>query len=457
MSDRHMKDALESIARRGVSENTNLWPDISARLLKRKSFMQTLRARPLVAALITLLILLALSGVVYALGRSLGYIPGIGMVDQSSPIRVVTEPVSQTHHGITVTVTQVILDASQTIITFKVEGVSPSAYQNLYPNSDNFCTQPPVLALNDHSILDYTEANAVGNPLEQTWRFKSISTSENAVVFTVPCVVGLKKDIAPQPFVLHLNFADAPAQLTQSIQPVVTIPSPMSGKVEEFPYGIVMVLEKAVALPDGNILYGKFVDSDKQYLSMVDHVIPSVLDSVGNAVEVRQVDPQQGAVGPYIFPFAYKTTSPLPSGSAVFSVESIEVEVNLQVPVRFQVDVGQNPQVGQEWKIDQDVEVAGHKLHIDSVKAISQNTDFGYTVTFIPTDKDIVYLMTEIENPIYPAAMVQGGGGLMGNGAEQFITSVSFYEGGLPSGVLDMVIGEMDIILHGPWKFTFQP
>ena len=87
MNEKRMKDALENIARRGIPENTHLWPRISAQL-ERKSPMNLFRTRPLVALLIALFILLALSGVAYAIGKSLGYIPGVGIVDQSAPIRI---------------------------------------------------------------------------------------------------------------------------------------------------------------------------------------------------------------------------------------------------------------------------------------------------------------------------------------------------------------------------------
>jgi len=73
-------------------ENTNLWLDISAQL-ERKSLMQ-LYVQDTVYDGDCHISALLLSGVVYALGRSLGYIPGIGIVEQSVPIRVLAEPVT---------------------------------------------------------------------------------------------------------------------------------------------------------------------------------------------------------------------------------------------------------------------------------------------------------------------------------------------------------------------------
>ena len=60
MNDTRMKDILEKIAQQSVPESTNLWPRIAAQLDERKSLMNIVRTRPLVAILVTLLILLTL-------------------------------------------------------------------------------------------------------------------------------------------------------------------------------------------------------------------------------------------------------------------------------------------------------------------------------------------------------------------------------------------------------------
>ena len=85
--------------------------------------MQTLRARPALALIVILLALSLLTGVVYAIGKSLGYIPGVGIIDLSAPLRVLAEPVTVTREGITLTVTQAVLSADKTVVFVKVEGV----------------------------------------------------------------------------------------------------------------------------------------------------------------------------------------------------------------------------------------------------------------------------------------------------------------------------------------------
>ena len=67
-----LHSALETIARRDIPENTNLWPRLAARLHERKSLMQTLRARPVMAIIIIVIALLLLTGVAYAVGNLFG-------------------------------------------------------------------------------------------------------------------------------------------------------------------------------------------------------------------------------------------------------------------------------------------------------------------------------------------------------------------------------------------------
>jgi len=91
---------------------------------ERKSLMLSLRTRPLVVIALALLLLLALTGVVYAVGNLLGYIPGIGIIDHTSQVRVLAEPLSQTRAGVTITVTKAFLGANKALIVFQVDGLS---------------------------------------------------------------------------------------------------------------------------------------------------------------------------------------------------------------------------------------------------------------------------------------------------------------------------------------------
>jgi len=65
------------------------------RLNYREAFIQTLQGRPSPAIALTTLALLVLAGVASVIGRSLGYILGVGIVEQNSLIRVLHHLIHQ--------------------------------------------------------------------------------------------------------------------------------------------------------------------------------------------------------------------------------------------------------------------------------------------------------------------------------------------------------------------------
>ena len=117
---------LDAVAADFIPADVNLLPQIAARF-ERKTLMQTLRARPALMILLVLLALGLLTGAAYAIGRSLGYIPGVGLVEQGASIRVLAEPVSLTRDGITLTVEKAFLTADKTTLTYSVDGIPQSA------------------------------------------------------------------------------------------------------------------------------------------------------------------------------------------------------------------------------------------------------------------------------------------------------------------------------------------
>src|SRR5512142_3055096 len=126
MTDKPMKGVLASIARRGVPEHIDLWPGIRARVAQKRTLMNTLQARPVLAILLVLVVILLLTGAAYAVGMLTGYLPGVGFVERNS-LRVLAEPVSQTRDGITVTIEQVTADGARTVIIYKAEGLTIQA------------------------------------------------------------------------------------------------------------------------------------------------------------------------------------------------------------------------------------------------------------------------------------------------------------------------------------------
>jgi hypothetical protein len=118
---------------------------------------QALRRRVWYAAAAILLALIITALIVgpqkvYAAVRQLfGYIPGVGIVDESAPIRVLAAPVTITRDGISLTVTSAVLTGDRTHIEYRLFGV-PGAD---YPGREDVvgCYQPEYLRLPDGTQL----------------------------------------------------------------------------------------------------------------------------------------------------------------------------------------------------------------------------------------------------------------------------------------------------------------
>ena len=165
----------------------------------RNTFMQTLRAKPALMILFVLLALALISGAAYAIGRSLGYIPGVGIVEQGASIRVLAEPVSVTRDGITVTVDQAYLTPDRTVLSYAVSGIP----QEARPKSEaGFSCQPslPTLLLSDGTKLEIMSGEGSGemDGYRSTFFYPPIPPTEQTVTFSLPCLEDVAPAAAPQ-------------------------------------------------------------------------------------------------------------------------------------------------------------------------------------------------------------------------------------------------------------------
>jgi hypothetical protein len=357
MKDYRMKDALENIARRNIPEDTNLWPDISARL-ERKSFMQTLRARPVLLVLIFLLSIALLSGAAYAIGRSQGYIPGLGLVEQGSAIRVLDKPVSITRGGITLTVKKAILGQKNSMVVFGFEGIK----REMLPGSESIsgCRPDPEIHLPDGTIMH--TIGGQGNPRETRVEYRLVPVEVNDMVFYLQCVTETMPGKAPKDWEITLHFIPAPADM--AVNPVFEIsPAPQPTDIEVAPtydpYGITMVLEKYVPLADGYYLVGRTEWTDER----LSDVSPSAwglkaYDASGRELPLAPAifsedTPIRESIGPYHWIYHLYSKN----FNGLVTLRTSEMSVIFKEPVRITLDLRpynftfSDDQVGQTWEL----------------------------------------------------------------------------------------------------------
>ena len=323
--------------------------------------------------LVTAFLVLGPQQVVTAMGRLLGYIPGIGIVDRSSPIRVLAAPVSLSRDGVTVAVNHGTLTSDKTLLDYSVAGVPGSAY----PKSEAVtgCMQPEYLRLPDGTELDLNAP---------------VPANVNDVTFVMPCIFNTLPGLAPTDWELALHFVPAPPDLT--VMPVIEA-TPSQAAVstatlaQAAQTGTPLVtpdpaisIDQVVETSDGYILVGWFrpdLPVDAQFFS----TSSDFYDAHGKKVKTTfPQDIDLSYSGPPIPGYDTRLALQFQAAGVAFPVTfsiSGEVYVPLDPPATAEVtfDAGSNPQPGQVWTLNQAVTLGGHTLTLVSVTA---NTD-GYS------------------------------------------------------------------------------
>jgi len=375
----------------------------------------------------------------------LGYIPGIGIVDQSNPIRVLTEPVSVTRDGITVSVNQAVLTPVETRLNYGVSGVSLSAYPK--EEDESGCIEHEYLRLPDDTRID------INDP---------VPANVNEAIFVLPCIFNTLPDTAPIDWELPLQFVAAPPDFT--ILPVIDLTPQITPTESERELIAItptthnngstqamVSVDKIIETENGYILIGAIRPQTSVVLGMQVTGVPVLRDANGKKVsytypqdinEYDLLDLKQGDQ-----PFSLQFNS-----SGVFFPLIIEIPgmvifpAEPQATAKLAFNAGPNPRPGQVWTINQDIQIGEHVLSLISVTADSRN---GYSFEF-KAGREVYSVGVQIDG--YTAT--GGGGGPNYQGF--FHTSVSYAE--LPKGNLTFIISHLVIASDTQiWKTQWSP
>ena len=365
-----------------------------------------------VLVLVSLVVLFTRPTVVTALKRLFGYVPNVGIVDQSSGLRVLSEPIMITREGVTVNIEQAVLNKEKTVIVYTY--IMPADY-SYDPMNAVWDERPPFLALPDGTRLDVIMAgqvNALGCPqctMRYSMQFGAIPDNITEATLELPSLVAVPLGKTPRDWKFQLKFRVAdPADIAPVIEQVVTpVPTEAVNEVTALPaipYGITNNLDKFVALPDGYILYGNTAWTDpiiKPY--GVASLLASIKDATGTEVPFEYSDsgiyPEPGELRVY---WAYKI------GSTFTPPLTLSFVMTASIPAdggSFTFDPGPNPQLGQKWDINQDVTVNGEVIHV--LTAEEAGIEPGFFSFTMQSDSNIVG--AAIADLKYP--MMGGGGG----------------------------------------------
>lgn len=482
MKENRIKSALESLAHRNIPNEVNLWPRIAKRV-ERKSLMQIVRTRPVFALFIVLLALALISSVTYAIGKVTGYIPGVGLVDESVPIRVLAAPVVMEREGVTVTIGQVVADVEHTFMAYTFDGIPFST------NGSPMCGFMPALQLPDGSTLEILGGGGGGwggeagvlVRFETTVYYPPIPVGLNAVTVVIPCIlpegagpenwqIPLKLIPAPNGFVTpaierdatfvasgpEFNRAPTPT-LETTLTPVPYDPS-FPNTPTPVPNGSGLYLEQVIELSDSYILVGNFADTGDLpgYVmgtgSAYDY-LPRIEDAAGNPVSFKVRDDIKPIVNwGNTHYWAYEIAKPV-QGPLKITLD--EINITVTNTVRFNFDAGPNPQIGQEWHLNLPIHLGNYDFIVDTVEMIKD----GYVIKF-HSGTDIppgISFMLDIIGSSPERGPSSAEEDRRDKTVIKYSESIT-YLAPPPTGQLTIELTLFEIVpLQGPWTLTWAP
>jgi hypothetical protein len=383
-----------------------------------------------------------------------GYIPGVGIVDQSSPIRVLAEPVSVTRDGISITVTSATLTGDRTHIDFRIFGVPGSAY----PEREDVmgCARRAYLRLPDGTQLARMDND-----------FQPVPVGVNEAVFGVPCISNTLPGKVPENWEMPLRFVPAPPDLT--VMPVIELsPSPQASLAPGTtalpengsgtpvaPVDSAVTVSKVIETSDGYILIGQFQPQSQPGEWPQVTGAPEIRDASGKKVAYttpQDVNPDtaDASLGGTGWAMQFKAAGLVYPLTITFSGVNIR-QADPSATAEFTFDAGPNPP-GQEWTPNQEIQLAGHTLKLVSITAIPRPGG-GYSFKF-QSDPEVYGADVQIVG-YTPNGAGGGGGGGLTNGT--FNRSLSYAQ--IPTGVLTVSLSNLTVIgdpitWDGQWSPT---
>lgn len=404
-----------------------------------------------IAVLLAGILLIGPQRVLAAVRGLFGYIPGVGIVDRSAPIRVLAEPVSLTRDGVTVRVTQATLTGDRTQIVYQVFGVPRSAY----PESEavSGCITGAFLRLADGTQMEITE------------NMPPVPVNVSEATFVLPCIWNTLPGTVSDNWQILVRFVPAPPDLTvmpvMDVMPVTHTPTDSSDETPAqqiestpsttpVPSTAIVSVEQVIDAEDGYILIGSVRPQipDGNWMQVTGPA--TIRDSAGKRVSYSipmDVQPENDAnLGQGGFSWALQIQGAGVTFPITITYSGVIIsQVDPQASAQLTFDAGPNPQPEQVWTLNQDVQLAGSTVRLVSVTASADGYSF-----HIDPGLDLSSVSVQIEG--YQAAG-GGGGGTWGG---EFNTSLMFSE--LPKGSLTILLtNPLSASSTQTWQGQWQP
>lgn len=423
-----------------------------------------------IALLIAMFVILASSpNVVNALKRMFGYMPGVGLLEETSDLRILAEPLSTEKDGVSIRIVNIAANSEKTIVVYEHSHIEID--HNTIQTPATFKEDNAVLLLPDGTRLNMRSERLVYFDIPNTqsyWlEFPPLPSNVNDATFELTRLSAwMPPGAAPENWSIPFQLIPAPpgtilpaepAIETESVSPSGTeagTSSPQTPPTIDSAYGIKSTLESFVRIEDSYLIIGSAQWDASTYPayavdSMIDYA--TVTDAAGKAIEFETMygveKPQNEEFRSYWAIMIADTDFQPP------------LEINIPGMIvyydagSFQLDAGTNPQPGQSFPLNVDVMVAGKNVHFSEAQLnrsqFDNNLEFVFTAQTEPNFLADLYITMPIQQ------CLAGGGGFPTEPSTELQISASLCRPDLPPGPLDVQIS--GAYIFGTWTVHWQP
>jgi hypothetical protein len=392
---------------------------------------------------ILMIIILAVGprNVIASVQKWFGFVPGFGILEQGTPIRILSEVVIDTRNEIRLTISEGYFTDEKSILIYSVENVPYSVLSH----DENVvgCSEFPYLILPDGTRL--TTTGSWGNGMKAHITLPPVPEIVDEVAFVLPCVLNSLPGLAPENWELPIKIIPAPVDLIAI--PVIEVNDPATSVTDPLPtiaespqteslFGIQMKIDQAIQLADGYYLIGHNEWKDERITkSWPSGFALKAVDANGISIPIEPAHWQDiGIQEPQESQWFYKLYGRGFKPPLTILVEVMTID--FQPAVNFEVNTdafGFDPATavpGTRYELEPiEIELLGYKAKIVQadymVQGISRGFDFG-----IKADPSLQSIPFTLTSPVF-GGMSAGSGGSSYNESKGLVSSIVLRDGSM--------------------------
>ncbi|MEA4908543.1 MAG: DUF4179 domain-containing protein [Anaerolineaceae bacterium] len=411
-----------------------------------------------------IILLIGPSRVAAAFYQLIGYLPGIGFVEEGASTLYLPEAVTVEQQGLSLTVEQAVADAHGTMIAYHIDGLEQTQTGGMA-----ICVYDRnQLRLPEGRTLLPTGGGIAGS--QARIEFFPLPEGVDHVTLLVSMLEPDPACTAPPAWEVDLDLSPLPPQLT--LMPVYAgedIQAPGAGAVTGLPAAtpagqteaapgpaLQLAIDRVAELTDGYLVAAHAEWQDPTWQSVYPEFDSlEVVDANGRSLPVAPSE--EGASDGQ---FAFKVIGKDAQAPFTVKVHALNVWAILEDGgPAFSFDAGTAPHNGQGWRIDQALEVGGYEVVIDAVRAVRNETNGaaategpnGYAIEFHAAPQ--IHNLDFLYSGDPPAGAVWGQGR---NGEDSGKIMELYFPEGLPTGQVTLQVWNVQYLLDGSWQASWQ-